>query len=94
MLVNALRVAEDITLVKPDDPRDHIEIVVSLVKVPRGKGTWWYSASSVIGVAMPKADEFVTHDVIVGGDLGLIAKAIGFSFASSRLKAALGGFSK
>jgi hypothetical protein len=94
MLRNAIGVVKDITLVKPDDPREHVEIAVSLVKVPRGKGTWWYSASLVIGIAEPKADEFVTHDVIVGNGLDMVAKAIAFYFSSARFQAAIGGSSK
>jgi hypothetical protein len=94
LLTDAISINKDITLVKPEDPREHVEIAVSLVKVPRGKGTWWYSASSVIGVAEPKTDEFVTHNVIVSNDLRVLAKAIAYSFATARLQMALGGLSK
>jgi hypothetical protein len=95
MLKNAVSVVKDITLVKPEDPREHVVIMVSLVKVPRGKATWWYSASSVIGVAKPpETDEFVTHDVVVGGDLSVVAKAIAFIFASARFQMVLERFSK
>ncbi len=46
MLRNAVSVIKGITLVKPEDPRAHVMIMASLVKVPRGEATWWYSAST------------------------------------------------
>ena len=41
-------------------------------------------------MALPKVNEFVSHNVVVGEDVPTIAKAIGFSFASVRLRLALG----
>jgi len=84
---------KDVRLVEVEDERDHVEVIVSLTKVRRGSATWWYAASSVIGLAKPKTDEFVTHNCIVGQDLKTIANAIGFSFASIRLRIALGALS-
>jgi hypothetical protein len=81
---------KDIRLVEVEDKRDHVEVIVSLTKVRRDNGRWWYAASSVIGLAKPKIDEFVSHNVIVGEDLQTVAKAVGFSFASVRLRMALG----
>jgi hypothetical protein len=93
LLENSLTAMKDIRLVEVEDKRDHVEVIVSLTKVRRGNGTWWYAASSVIGLAKSKTDEFVTHNCIVGEDLQTIAKAIGFSFASIRLRIALGALS-
>jgi hypothetical protein len=90
LLDSSFSVAKDVQLVDTQDKRDHVEIVVSVTKVPRGKGTWYYAASSVIGLARPKVDEFVSHNVVVGEDVPTIAKAIGFSFASVRLRLVLG----
>jgi hypothetical protein len=79
-----------VQLVETEDKRDHAEIVVSVTKVPRGKGAWYFAASSVIGLAKPKVDEFLSHNVVVCDDIPALAKAIGFSFASIRLRLALG----
>ena len=93
LLENSFTAMKDIRLVEVENKRDHVEVIVSLTKVRRGNGTWWYAASSVIGLAKAKTDEFVTHNCIVGEDLQTIAKAIGFSFASIRLRIALGALS-
>jgi len=90
LLDTSFSVAKDVQLVDTQDKRDHVEILVSVTKVPRGNGTWYYAASSVIGLALPKVNEFVSHNVVVGEDVPTIAKAIGFSFASVRLRLALG----
>ena len=90
LLDSSFSVAEDVQLVDTQDKRDHVEIVVSVTKVPRGKGTWFYAASSVIGLARPKVDEFVSHNVVVAEDVPTIAKAIGFSFTSIRVRLVLG----
>jgi len=89
LLDSSFSVAKDVQLVDSQDKGDHVEIVVSVTKVPRGKDMY-YAASSVIGLARPKVDEFVSHNVVVGEDIPTIAKAIGFSFASIRLRLALG----
>ena len=89
-LESSLLKVSDIHLVTVQDKRDHVELAVSLTKVRRGNGTWWYAASSVIGLAKPKIDEFVSHSVIVGENIQTVANAVGFSFASIRLRVALG----
>jgi len=89
LLDSSFSTDKDVRLVEMQDKRDHVEIVVSVTKVPRGEGRWYYAASSVIGLARPKADEFISHNVIVGQDIPTVAKAIGFSFASIRLRLAL-----
>ena len=81
--------SKDVQLVEMGDKRDHVEVIVSVTKVPRGGDKWYYAASSVIGVATPKADVFISHNVIVGEDIPTVAKAVGFSFASVRLRLAL-----
>jgi len=93
LLENSFTAMKDIRLVEVQDNRDHVEVIVSLTKVRRGNGAWWFAASSVISLAKPKTDEFVTHNCIVGEDLQTITKAIGFSFASIRLRIALGALS-
>jgi hypothetical protein len=65
-------------------------LAVSVTKVPRAKGAWYYAASSMIGLAKLKTDEFLSHNVIVGEDLRAIAKAIALSFAGIRLRLAFG----
>ena len=92
MLDSSFSKDKEIQLVEMQDKRDHVEVVVSVTKVPRGEGAWYYAASSVIGLARPKVDEFVSHNVIVGEDIPTLAKAVGFSFASIRLRLALALF--
>lgn len=89
LLDSSFSVAKDVQLVDAYEKRDHAEIVVSVTKVPRGKGTWYFAASSVIAIAKPKVDEFMSHNVVVCDDIPALAKAIGFSFASLRLRVAL-----
>jgi hypothetical protein len=91
LLKHAFTAIEDVRLVEVEDKRNHVEVIVSLTKVRRDTGRWWYAASSVIGLAEPRTDEFVSHNVIVGENLQTIAKAVGFSFASVRLRIALFG---
>ncbi len=81
--------SKDVQLVQGEDKRDHVEIVVSATKVPRGQGNWYYAVSSVIGLARPDIDIFISHNVIVADDISTIAKAVGFSFSSLRLRLAL-----
>lgn len=94
LLESAIGAMKDVQLVRVEDQRDHVEIVVSLVKVPRGNGKWWYAASSAVGLAELKKDVFVSHNVIVCEDVEGVAKAIRFSFASIRLREAFGLTSK
>ena len=89
LLDSSFSTIKDVRLVEMQDKRDHIEIVVSVTKVPRGESRWYYAASSVIGIARPEIDEFVSHNVIVGEDIATLAKTIGFSFLSTRLRVEL-----
>ena len=93
LLEKSFTVVKDIRLVDVEEKQDHVEVVVSLTKVRRSTGGWWYAASSVIGLAKVKTDEFVSHNVIVGKDLQTVAQAVAFSFASIRLRIALGSLS-
>ena len=93
LLKNSFTVMKDIRFVDVEDKRDHVEVIVSLTKVRHPNGTWWYAASSVIGLAKPKVDEFVSHNVIVGEDLQTVAKAVRFAFVSVRLRIAFGSLS-
>lgn len=90
LLDKSFTTMKDIRLVEVQDKRDHFEVIVSVTKVRRDSVRWWYAVSSVIGMAEPKIDEFVSHNVIVGEDLKTVANAVGFSFASIRLRMALG----
>jgi hypothetical protein len=93
LVVTEIKKQEGVKIVPIDYPEDYIGIVVVAAKLPNGRsaGKWYYIASSVVIVATKKgADELLTHDVVAESDLASLTRAIGFQFASVRLRAATG----
>jgi hypothetical protein len=92
LVVAEIKKQKGVKIVPLDYPEDYIGIVVVAAKLPNGNSQKsYYVASSVVLVATKKGiDELVTHDVIAESSLGTLTRAIGFQFASARLRAAMG----
>jgi hypothetical protein len=92
LVVAEIKKQEGVKIVPLDYPNDHIGLVVVAAKLPNGNAEKWnYIASSVVLVATKKGiDELVTHDVIAGSDLALLARTIGYQFAVVKFRAATG----
>jgi hypothetical protein len=95
--VAELRKQKGVEIVPAEYSHDYIFIGVAVGKVPDGRGGYLYVASSAyttVTVVQGKiqTEDFVLHNVLAGSDLRSLSKAIGFQFASVRLRAALGSW--
>lgn len=92
LVVTEIKKQEGIKIVPLDYPDDYIGIAVVAAKLPTASAEkWYYVASSVVIVSTKKGtDELLTHDVVAESSLASLSRAIGYQFASARLRAVTG----